>query len=152
MTYTSHAVANEFLRLARQQDKQLTNMQLQKLVFLAQGYALAINDKPLHKHDTRAWQWGPVIPELYKSLQKYGSNVVKEKLAADDVVEPDSFEAKIIKAVLDAYGNRSGSQLSALTHQPNTPWSKTWEKEPFSEIKNALIADHYKNLLPPAQK
>ncbi len=61
MAYTSHAIANEFLRLTRQQGKQLTNMQLQKLVFLAQGYALAIEGDPLHKHNTRAWQWGQLF-------------------------------------------------------------------------------------------
>lgn len=147
MAYTSHAIANEFLRLTRQQGKQLTNMQLQKLVFLAQGYALAVQGNPIHNHDTRAWQWGPVIPKLYKSLQKFGSNVVTEDLKAEDVIDDNSDEARIIKAVLEAYGDRSGSELLAITHQANTPWSKTWEKKQFSIIDNALIANYYKSLL-----
>lgn len=147
MASSSHAVANEFIRLAQLQDKQLTNMQLQKLVFIAQGYFLAIHGIPLHFHNTHAWQWGPVIPKLYKSLQKYGSDFVTETLETIDKIEPETKEADIIKAVLDNYGHYSGGQLSALTHRPNTPWSKTWEKDKFSIIDNDLIEKHYKELL-----
>ncbi len=149
MAYTSHTIANEFLRLAQENGKQLTNMQLQKLVFIAQGYTLAILDEPLHFHDTRAWQWGPVIPKLYKSLQKYGSSFVTEPLETKDEQQiPSSSEkAKIIKAVWENYGHYTGGQLSNLTHKANTPWSKTWEKEKFSQIDNDVIAHYYRALI-----
>lgn len=147
MAVTSHAVANEFIRLAKEQDKQLTNMQLQKLVFLAQGYFLAIFDEPLHIHNTHAWQWGPVIPKLYKSLQKYGSSFVNEILPTSDQITTDSNEADIINAVWENYGHYSGAQLSALTHRDKTPWLETWNKEKFSVIDNQLIANYYKNLI-----
>ncbi|WP_074776189.1 Panacea domain-containing protein [Nitrosospira multiformis] len=147
MAVTSHAVANEFIRIAQEQHKQLTNMQLQKLVFIAQGYSLAIRDAPLYVHNTHAWQWGPVIPKLYKSLQKYGSSFVTDPLETSDTIDPTSDEAELIKAVWDSYGHYTGGQLSALTHRQNTPWSKTWEKEKFAVIDNDLIADYYKKLV-----
>lgn len=147
MAVTSYAIANEFLRLAREHGKQLTNMQLQKLVFLAHGYCLAVLGRPLHFHHTHAWQWGPVIPKLYKALQRYGSEFVTEPLQTDDAVDPDSEEAEIIKGVLDAYGHYTGGQLLALTHRPNTPWSQTWAREKFAVIDDDLIAGYYRSLI-----
>ena len=122
-------------------------MQLQKLVFLAQGYCLAILGRPMYFHNTHAWQWGPVIPKLYKNLQRYGSNFVTESLPADDSLPTDSKEYEIIKAVWQAYGHYTGSQLSALTHRENTPWSQTWAKKQFDVIPTDLIGDYYKKFV-----
>lgn len=148
MSVSSHAVANEFLRLAQTDGgKQLTNMQLQKLVFLSQGYTLAILGDELYYHDTHAWQWGPVVPKLYKSLQKFGRDFVDENLSAEDTIDPSSDEAAIISAVWEGYGHMTGMQLSELTHKPNTPWSVTWEHSQFDVIPQELIAEHYKGLI-----
>jgi len=147
MAVSSHAVANKFLELAQKDGKSLTNMQLQKLVFIAHGYTLALLERPLYYNDTYAWQWGPVIPKLYKSLQKYGRNVVREKLDSEDTFPEDSEEKDIVEAVWEGYGRLSGGQLSALTHKEDTPWSVTWESTPFKVIPQSLISEHYKNLI-----
>ncbi len=146
MAVPAAVVANDFLRLAESQGTSLTNMQLQKLVYIAQGYHLAFYDKPLYFENTHAWQWGPVIPRLYKALQKYGSGEVSENIPVDpDGVYPvDSDSQNIINAVWNAYGAYSGMQLSALTHKQNTPWSVTWNKDPFSVISLDEIAKHYR--------
>ena len=114
MTVSAHAIANDFSALAESKSKTLTNMQLQKLVFLSQGYTLALLNCSLYDHDTHAWQWGPVIPELYKSLQKYGRDTVTESLAAKDVLPEDSPERDIVVAVWEGYGHLPGGQLSDL--------------------------------------
>lgn len=147
MAYSSHAIANAFIKIAQEQERWLTNMQLQKLVFIANGYHLAIYDEPLYYHNSHAWQWGPVIPKLYKSLQKYGSSIVDDYLEAGDIVPEDSKEAKIIKAVFDNYGQYTGGQLSVLTHQESTPWSKAWEEKQFSIIDPDVIKMHYQGLI-----
>ena len=43
----------------------ISNMKLQKLVYYAQGFALAITGKPLFQEDIEAWEHGPVAPALY---------------------------------------------------------------------------------------
>ena len=126
-------------------------MQLQKLVFLAQGYALALLDRPIFKHDVHAWQWGPVIPKLYKVLQKYGAGDVAEEIQATDSVADGSEESEIVRGVWDAHKSYTGSQLSSLTHKQGTPWSLTWEKERFAIIPEELIASYYKQQIPVAR-
>jgi uncharacterized phage-associated protein len=143
---TAHAVANAFIDLAKRESTSLTNMQLQKLVFLGQGYCLALLDRVLYRNNTHAWQWGPVVPKLYKALQKYGSGVVPEAIPAiDKLVQTD--ELNIVHGVWKAYGHYTGSQLSALTHKPDSPWAKTWETEKFGVIDPNEIKAYYRRLV-----
>ncbi|TGG90432.1 MAG: DUF4065 domain-containing protein [Aphanocapsa feldmannii 277cV] len=146
---SANAVANEFLKLAKKDGKQLTNLQLQKLVYIAQGYTLAITNKKLYYNDTCAWHWGPVIPSLYEALRRYGRKYVIEKLELDNQDESldNTVAIDIIEAVYKRYGNYTGPQLVNLTNRPNTPWSETWEEEKFSLIPFSRIQDYYKRTL-----
>jgi uncharacterized phage-associated protein len=141
------AVANAFVRLAGEQGRKLTNMQLQKLVFFAQAYALALLDKCLYEKNIHAWQWGPVIPTLYKSLQKYGSGFVTEEIETSDSVAADSEAEGVIRGVWEAYGMYTGAQLSEITHRPGSPWVRAWERKPFSIIDVGEIKDYYQDLV-----
>jgi len=115
MNVSANAIANIFLDLAKNENKRLTNMQLQKLVYIANGYCLAICNQPLYHDNTHAWQWGPVITKLYESLRKYGSNVVTEPIECkDSSMELNEANEKIVSGVWKAYRNLSGSQLSHI--------------------------------------
>ncbi len=147
MEHSSHAIANAFISIAEKENKKLTNMQIQKLVFIAHGYCLALLGEPLFYHNAHAWQWGPVIPKLYKSLQKYGNYHVDASVDAQDSLLEEDVKFNLVEAIYKNYSHYSGSELSALTHQENTPWSITWSKDRFGIIPNNIISAHYKKLL-----
>lgn len=97
--YSAAAVANTFLELAKRDGKPLSNMKLQKLVYIAHGWMLGITGNPLIKNRVEAWQWGPVIPDLYHPLKKYGSGIVDESLPARQTLEAQSAGMLISAAV-----------------------------------------------------
>jgi len=147
MAYSAAAVANAFLELSSQEGKRLTNMKLQKLVYIAHGWSLALLGQPLFYNDIQAWRWGPVIPKLYNPLRKYGSGVVTEPIPTDsERVDVFSREMSIIEGVWKAYGQYSAMQLSSITHDNGTPWSEVWAKKPQGQIPDALIMEHYRQL------
>jgi uncharacterized phage-associated protein len=146
--HSAATVANAFLSLAASNGSQLTNMQVQKLVYIAHGYCLAALRSPLTYNNVHAWQYGPVIPKLYKQLAKYGAGVVTHSINTDDPsISEASEQFSIIKAVWEGYGHFSGGKLSGITHQDGSPWSITWAADPYGVIPPSLIADHYKSLL-----
>lgn len=156
------AIANAFIRLARQEGRTLTNMQLQKLPYIAHGWGLVIVGGNLIDDVPQAWPYGPVYPHLYESLKRYGSGKVSDLIHQDDaspfresdedrgeVIEaaltPE--ETKLIQSVWDAYKTYTGQRLSALTHQPDSPWTiTTRDKQPYAEIDNDLIREHFQKL------
>ncbi len=143
--YSAESVANAFLDLARRDGKFLTNMQLQKLVYIAHGYSLAKLGKPLFHNNIHAFEWGPVIPNLYKTLKRYGAGEVKELIPTDAApISGDTEEMEIIREVWQDYGEFSGWELSDLTHRKGTPWSETWRNNPFGVISDELIAEYYR--------
>ncbi|CAA9381331.1 MAG: hypothetical protein AVDCRST_MAG74-394 [uncultured Pyrinomonadaceae bacterium] len=146
--YSAESAANAFLELARRSEKSLTNMQLQKLVYIAHGYSLAKLGKPLFHNNIHAFEWGPVIPNLYKTLKHYGAGEVKDYISTDaPPVGEVSQEMEIIREVWHDYGELSGFELSDLTHRKGTPWSETWRTNPFGVISDELIAEYYRREL-----
>lgn len=147
--YSSRAIANAILQIAHDSGGQLTNMQLQKLVYFAHGWHLALKDEPLFEDAVKAWNFGPVIPPLYNKLKKYGNETVTEPISTDETEPIDSYVAALLNRIYAIYGHMSGAQMSYLTHKEGTPWATTWKSEKFAIISNELIKKHFLTLRRP---
>lgn len=123
-------VASLFISLAQAQSDnaqgdQVTNLRLQKLLYFAQGWSLALRGKPLFAEDLAAWHYGPVVPCVYEKYKSFG----RDGISAD--AEPDfhrAFSPEELALLLDvarAYDPISTSRLVELSHCPGGPWATT---------------------------
>jgi uncharacterized phage-associated protein len=70
-TMKAQDVAEYFLTLVDDEaGDSLSNLKLQKLVYYAQGFHLALTEKPLFDEAIEAWEHGPVVPGLYHKLKR----------------------------------------------------------------------------------
>lgn len=165
MSYSAKAVANAFLDLAQADGKSISPLKIQKLVYIAHGWSLAIFDRPLVKGEyPEAWQYGPVFPTLYHEFKEYGRGSIGQKAREFEKSGPGPFDFsatvpeipssdeatwEFLRTVWSKYGGFSGVALSDATHRPDTPWSKVREESDGAknaDIKNELIKDHYRSL------
>lgn len=154
MGYPAKAIANYFLELAAREKKEITPLQIQKLVYIAHGWYMALygHEKPLVDDEfAEAWEYGPVFPSIYHEFKKYGASPIKEPaydLRFDEFTEEWDFWTPRIRTsdentraflehIWKMYKNFTGGELSSLTHEDDTPWSKAREK--YGSIKNAHI-------------
>lgn len=132
MACNAKAVANEFLRLAESDGRKLDAMKLQKLVYFAHGWHLALKGEPLLDEEIQAWDYGPVVTSLYHEFKEFGPDPV-DRLARHTVLRGDSIEEEeprledeyareIVSEVWRKYGEFSGIQLANMTHRRGTPW------------------------------
>jgi uncharacterized phage-associated protein len=150
MTISALTVANYFLELAWQESKQLTNMQLQKLVYFAHGAKLAVIGEPLIKEDVNAWKMGPVIPELYAKLKRYGSGSILDPIHVSEPIPSNVVDKQCIEFVWSNFKDYTGIQLSSISHADGTPWKQVWSPNGFFiEIPNNLTQEYYKKILVP---
>lgn len=72
------AVANEFLRLGREEHNfpSIDQTKLQKLLFYSHAWHLAMFNKPLFEEDFEAWPWGPVSKDIYFQTKQHGTRPI----------------------------------------------------------------------------
>ncbi|WP_447045323.1 Panacea domain-containing protein [Vreelandella sp. H-I2] len=150
MTYQLNTIANAFIRKARDSgNNDLTPMKLLKLVYIAHGWSLGINNRPLFLEEVQAWKYGPVIPELYEQVKQYRSSPIQSELEEPSFNSHiDEGDQALIDQVWNTYGKHDGIRLSSITHKPGTPWDKTWDNRGLQGliIPTPLIRDHYQQL------
>jgi uncharacterized phage-associated protein len=139
----SSTIANRFIELARADERQLTPMQLLKLVFLAHGWMLGKHGRPLIGDPIEAWKYGPVIPMLYAKLRQYRADPVTA-----DIPGPyerlDRVENNMIYQVYKTYGALSGPRLSNITHVEGSPWRSVYQPDNSDvQIPDNLIGKYY---------
>jgi uncharacterized phage-associated protein len=145
--HDSRTIADRFLDYASKDGRGLTQMQLQKLVYIAHGWKLGLVGAPLIHDEVQAWQWGPVIPRLYNAIRSYKDQPVQGPLCAGGNDVLDANEESLVRQIYDIYGGYSGPQLSRLTHAAGTPWALTYVPKSFGlGISNDKIQDHYRRL------
>lgn len=112
-------VALYFIFVAEKAQRRLTNKKLQKLLYYAQAWSLALKGVPMFKEDIEAWIHGPVIPVVYRHYKKYGSGVLEEKTKF--VAAILSRHIDILDEVWRVYGKYDADYLELLTHNEE-PW------------------------------
>jgi uncharacterized phage-associated protein len=138
---TAATIANFFLDLATANQSPLTPIKVQKLVYLANGFHLAIYGIPLIDEQVEAWSFGPVIRSLYDELapggndpirkpivtfrlvKRLGGYVVARECEILDLLHPENQDViDLLHDVWDVYGKFTDVQLANLSHEPGSPW------------------------------
>jgi len=160
MAYIPSAIANTLLDLARENHHRLDPMKMQKLVYFAHGWHLGLDGGPLITEPIEAWDYGPVVPTLYHELKPYGAGEILEHIKEFEptptgrfvLVAPtvrDPSERDFLRRIWQVYGNLSATQLSAMTHRPDTPWSQVRKSHPGVRglvIPDELMTAYFKEL------
>lgn len=147
MPYRAATIANRILDLAKAAGRAITPLQLMKLVYISHGWSLGLRDKPLLEETVEAWKYGPVVPDLYQAVKRYGSNPVTERVPASfwSNEELSVDDRAFVDSVFQQYGHLNGIQLSHLTHMVGTPWQQVYQSNVYNiDIPNDLIAAHYR--------
>ena len=153
-TYKADAIANEFLK---DHLGEISPMKIQKLVYYAHAWSLALFDKPLISDRIEAWEFGPVIPALYSEFREFGNRPIT-RLACEldfdnlqeveDTIDPgDTRTANLVQSVWQRLGGYSAVQLSNMSHATNEPWFQIPKKRPGLSIPDELIARCFKKMM-----
>jgi uncharacterized phage-associated protein len=99
-------------------NRQIDNLKLQKLLYYAQAWHLAIFGTPILAEQIEAWVHGPVVPEVFRLYRDYQWNPIPASVPSGQL--PTGL-GKHVTEVLMAYGDFTGLQLERLTHSER-PW------------------------------
>ena len=112
-------IAEYFIKLANSTGSYISNLKLQKLVYYAQAWYLALHDEPLFSEDFEAWVHGPVIPELYQKYQEFGWHPIEQE------VEPDlpPGVTEFLDEVSQEYFACDAYELEQMIHI-EVPWNR----------------------------
>lgn len=93
-------------------------LKLQKLLYLAQGFSYAFNDKELFPEEIEAWVHGPVVPQVYYEYSIFKYNPINIDF---ELPEFDSETLEILNYVADNYSKYDSKFLEEMTHNQE-PW------------------------------
>ncbi len=162
MSYKAIDVANHIIQYCNENNGEITNLKLQKILYYVQAAFLIEKDKPAFKESIVAWQYGPVIESVYRKFKKNLDRPIKSiyedinmsqvRIGNDGrfVLSPinNDFDDKIehgdallVDKVVEALMNKNAFELVKKTHQED-PWKNT---QINSNIECSKIKEYFAN-------
>ena len=136
MAYKALDIANKIIsKTDLEHGDTISNLKLQKMMYYQQGFHLAYFGTPLFDEDIVAWQYGPVVPSVYKEYKSFESNSIstsKEGISLSDD------EEELFNNVYEEYNQFSAVALMKMTHE-ESPWKTTEINSVISRDKMAAF-------------
>lgn len=136
---TAKDIAEYFIYKATIDDDIITNLKLQKLLYYAQGFSLALFDMELFKEPLQKWTHGPVVPDMYHLYKEHGAGAISG-INNLDLSKYSTREIELLDEVYSVYGQFSGWVLRDMTHV-EPPWQNTPDGQ---EISLDAMKDYFK--------
>lgn len=151
--YQANDIAAWFLgNIDREAGDSITHLKLQKLVYYAQAWSLALRDAALFDEDMQAWAHGPVAESVYQTYRGSGWEALGSPEVLPDICGEDS---EFLSSILATYGDFSAKHLENMTHSER-PWIEARKGLPpearsNEPISKDLMAAFYKDLYAQAE-
>ena len=139
-------LSNNILFRGKKENIKITPMKLQKLLYyVCVKYVKETGEMPISER-FEVWQYGPVLPSVYETFRKFGSNPITKysKDASGYSYLVSESKNPILKETIDIiwgkYKRKTGIELSKMTHQPNSGWYRA-----FMEHREQITDEDMKN-------
>ncbi|RYG87308.1 MAG: DUF4065 domain-containing protein [Alphaproteobacteria bacterium] len=160
--YDGRAIANYILDYCDGRGRRVTNLALQKLVYFCHVWALISRGKPLIRHKFEAWEFGPVLPYLYRSFKNFDRSPITSRAMQIDPTDGQQrvvgydFDAEtesLLEETVEFYSRLSAGMLVDLSHADGGPWHSVWNHagkvNPGMKIDDDSIVEFYSKVPPP---
>lgn len=162
MAYDGRAVANFVLDHCDAVGRCLTNLGLQKTVYFCHVWSLIDLGAPLVKHRFEAWEYGPVLPYLWREFRTFERTPIRSRARRIDpytgqhVVVPYEFgrmTAALLQRTVSFYARLKPGDLVDLSHVEGGPWHEVWHHggsaNPGMRIEDEKIVEFYRSVRAP---
>ena len=147
MALSATIVCNNILRRAFQESVSVTPMKLQKLMYFVSCEYIKKTDKEMLTDDFCVWQYGPVLPSVYDEFKSFGGNAISKyakdaegnSFAYDETTSPYLKDA--IDRVWSSFKGNTGKELSSITHEEGSGWSRAFAEGLRKIPKDYMKAD-----------
>lgn len=140
LLYDVLTIADYIIRRCSGEGYTVSNLKLQKLLYFVQAEFLVAIGKPCFREKIVAWDFGPVVPKVYREFCVYGSAHIPVGAVAISVL-PKKIAA-LIDGIVFTCLPFSSSQLVEIT-QHQLPWAVAYAKGYGSEITNESILNFF---------
>lgn len=148
LQYDSVVIAEYMLSLAYNKRVVLNVTKVQKLLYIAYGYFLAVEGRHISTEAPKAWPYGPVFPRTRKKVD-YSNVLPLEAPKFNEIKKEDKLSLKL-EEIIDTYAGYSASQLSDWSHMKGGPWERTTKLKDFkwgiTPISDDFITDYFTDL------
>ena len=118
-------VAKVLICKFNRENKKITQLKLQKLLYFIEAYYMANYDKDkLYNEEFNAWTYGPLCQKVYLKYKNFTNNPIYED-SCDNLPNLGEEIMNSIEKVCSTFGKLSVYDLVTLTHMKDSPWDKT---------------------------
>lgn len=144
--YNAEAVANFIINKCTSDENPISNLKLQKILYYAWVEYYKATKKYLFIDSICAWQFGPVVPDVYYEYCVYGGRPIN--LLCE--IEISKEDQDILAPIIDKYEYEPVSELVEKTHRPGMAWDQIYQGGignhkpiPFDLIKKTEMEREY---------
>lgn len=156
--YDALDIAKYVINRSHDIDRPISNLKLQKILYFIQGNFYLVLGKKCFNQSIHAWDYGPVIPEVYREFKCFGSNCIPYIKTVTDF-DLDTFkvteipfdfkfkteeEKEIVDGVVELCKNRTASNLVSITHS-QFPWKNAYREGQDNIISENDIERYFTN-------
>ena len=144
MMYNVLDVARYIIDYEATQGRTVSNLRLQKLLYFVQCAFIGILGHACFDDSIEAWDYGPVVPKVYRAYKEYGSTVIPASSQPVSRKFSDK-DSAIITTMLSATSNYTTGELVDITHSQE-PWKNAYVPGLNNAISQKAIAEYAKRI------
>jgi len=129
--------------LANQNNLDITNRKLQKLLYYCQSLYLKEEGTVLFSDKIEAWEYGPVCSSVYHKWKEYGYKSLP-KVPNIDITIFSEKSMEIIFLVIATFGNYHPDKLIEMSHI-DAPWATHYVKNQNNVLTDTILKDYFSN-------
>ena len=127
MEYSAFDLARYVLKKCIDEDHPISNLQLHKILYYIQKCFLREKKCRAFSEPVEAWQFGPVVPEVYDEYRIYGGRtIVWIPDAHDNVAWKDEKDKKLIDNIVEEKRKLDPWDMVQETHKEGGVWAKIY--------------------------
>lgn len=129
------ALANWFVARFKAANRKITNLSLNKILYLAIERGVVEKGILFSPAKIEAWKHGPVFREIYHASKHEGREEIKDAFKKFDLASRQFVTAKadlsvddteFLESIFNDYGFLPAGKLVEITHEVGSPWHAVW--------------------------